>query len=47
VIHQVLNENLPAAKHRVVIGELPISAGSYLWRVKSSTSEMTLPFLKQ
>ena len=47
IIHQVLNENLPAAKQRIVVGDLPIGAGSYVWRVEPISSELTLPFVKQ
>lgn len=46
VIHELLNENLPAAKHRIVVGELALSAGSYVWRVKMPNSELTTSFLK-
>jgi len=45
-VYTLLEENLPAAKQRVVIGELPIASGSYLWRVTTETDERSLPFIK-
>ena len=46
-VHELLTENLPAAKHRIVVGELPIASGSYVWRVQTIGSEMTQAFVKQ
>lgn len=46
-VHELLTENLPAAKHRIVVGELPIASGSYVWRVKTTGGEMTQAFVKQ
>jgi sugar lactone lactonase YvrE len=46
-VHELLTENLPAAKHRIVVGELPIASGSYVWRVQTSGGEMTQAFVKQ
>ena len=46
-VHELLTENLPAAKHRIVVGELPIASGSYVWRVKTTGGEMTKVFVKQ
>jgi len=46
-VHELLTENLPAAKHRIVVGELPIASGSYVWRVKTTGAEMTKAFVKQ
>lgn len=45
-IYTLLEENLPAAKQRVVVGELPIAAGSYFWRVTTETDERSVPFIK-
>lgn len=46
-VHELLAENLPAAKHRIVVGELPIASGSYVWRLKTIGAEMTQAFVKQ
>jgi hypothetical protein len=45
-VYTLLEENLPAAKQRVVIGELPIASGSYLWRVTTEVDQRSLPFIK-
>jgi hypothetical protein len=46
-VHELLTENLPAAKHRIVVGELPIASGSYVWRVQTTGAEMTQAFVRQ
>jgi hypothetical protein len=46
LVHSLLNENLPAAMQRVVVGELPIASGAYFWRVTTEYDERSMPFIK-
>jgi len=42
----LLEENLSATSHKIVIGELDLSAGIYMWRISDGTSSYVLPFVK-
>lgn len=45
-VYQLMDQNLPGAAQRIVVGELPIASGSYVWRVSAEGVELTLPFVK-
>lgn len=42
----LVEENFGATSHKVVIGELDLSAGIYMWRISDETSSYVLPFVK-
>lgn len=46
IVEKVLEENLPATKHRIVLGDLGLSSGNYLWRITNGDSVYCQPFLK-
>lgn len=46
VVERIMEENLPAALHKIVVGDLDLSSGNYLWHIVSGELEMTQPFLK-
>jgi hypothetical protein len=46
MVELVLEENLPAAAHKIVVGDLDLASGNYLWHIVSGKLEMTQPFLK-
>jgi sugar lactone lactonase YvrE len=47
VVYLLLEEQLPSAMQRIVIGDVPISVGKYLWRIQTEGEILTVPFLKQ
>lgn len=46
VVDELLQENLPAVKHKIVLGELDLSSGHYLWRITNGSSTQVFPFVK-
>ncbi len=42
----VLEENLPAAQHKVVLGDLELAHGNYIWKITSGAYSFTAPFIK-
>jgi len=46
IVDTILEEYFPAATHKVVPGELDLSAGNYLWHITSGDVTFTLPFIK-
>ncbi len=45
-VHQLIDEQFPAAMQRVVVGELPIVCGNYSWCLKTELGTYSVPFLK-
>jgi hypothetical protein len=43
----LLEDELPRALQRVVIGDIPLSAGKYIWRIQTMHELLSVPFLKQ
>lgn len=46
MVELIFEENLPASLNKIVIGDLDISPGNYLWRITSGEYEMTHAFVK-
>ncbi|MBX7050447.1 MAG: T9SS type A sorting domain-containing protein [Flavobacteriales bacterium] len=46
VVEELLRENLTAAKHKIVLGELDLSSGHYLWRITNAEGSQVFPFIK-
>lgn len=46
-VFSLMDEQCPAAIQRVVVGDVPLSSGSYLWRVESESGFYCLPFIKE
>ena len=46
-VYTLIDEPFPAAMQRVVVGDLPLSAGTYVWSVQSSEGTLCLPFIKE
>ncbi len=46
VVEEILKENLPATKHKIVLGELDLSSGHYLWRISNGGGTQVYPFIK-
>lgn len=46
LVEKVLEENLPATKHKIVLGDLGLSSGNYLWRITNGDTVFFQPFLK-
>jgi sugar lactone lactonase YvrE len=47
VVLVLLEEEFPRALQRVVIGDVPLSSGKYIWRIQTSSELLSIPFLKQ
>jgi len=47
VVYVLLEEQLPSAMQRIVIGDVPITVGKYLWRIQTEGEILNVPFLKQ
>jgi hypothetical protein len=43
----LMEEQLPRALQRVVIGDAPLASGKYCWRIITEGEVLTVPFLKQ
>jgi sugar lactone lactonase YvrE len=43
----LLDEQFSAALQRVVVGDLPLSGGTYLWRIQSDQGTFSVPFIKE
>ncbi len=46
MVDLLFEENLPASLHKIVIGDLDLSSGNYLWRITSGELQMTQAFVK-
>jgi sugar lactone lactonase YvrE len=46
LIEELLMENLPATQHKIVLGDLDLPSGNYLWRITSGDVIVTQPFVK-
>ncbi len=46
LIQTIMEENLPAAQHKFVIGELDIAQGNYFWKISNGGFVYSLPFVK-
>jgi sugar lactone lactonase YvrE len=46
LVSNVLEENLPAAEHKFIPGELDIAPGNYIWRIAKDGAVYCLPFVK-
>jgi hypothetical protein len=47
IVHLLLEERLPRALQRVVVGDLDLPKGKYLWRIQTQGEALTIPFMKQ
>ncbi len=45
MVKTILNENLPAANHKVVLGELNIASGNYFWKISTGAAVHVFPFV--
>jgi len=43
----LVEEQFAQALHRVVIGELPLTNGKYVWTIQTPSKTFALPFIKQ
>jgi sugar lactone lactonase YvrE len=46
LVMNVLEENLPAAEHKFIPGELDMAPGNYIWRIAKDGAVYCLPFVK-
>jgi sugar lactone lactonase YvrE len=46
LVQTVMEENLPASKHKLVLGELDLAHGNYFWKITSGALSFTAPFIK-
>lgn len=46
IVEELLKENLPATLHKIVLGDLDLSSGNYIWRITSGKTVLTQPFVK-
>ena len=46
LVMNVLEENLPAAEHKFIAGELDMAPGNYIWRIAKDGAVYCLPFVK-
>ncbi len=47
VVCLLLQEQLPRALQRVVVGDVALPAGKYIWRIQTEGELLSVPFLKQ
>jgi hypothetical protein len=47
IIETLLEENLPAARQKVALGELEIPSGHYIWHIENEGLNFSVPFIKQ
>jgi sugar lactone lactonase YvrE len=47
IVYAVGSIHYPKALQKVVIPDLPFSQGNYLWRIRTSYGEFSIPFLKK
>lgn len=46
VVHLLIEEHFSQALQRVVLGDVPITNGNYLWRIHTENGDLTIPFVK-
>jgi hypothetical protein len=47
IVSLLLEDQLPRALQRVVVGDVTLPAGKYIWRIQTEGELLTVPFLKQ
>ena len=46
VVYLLIEEHFSQALQRVVLGDVPITNGNYLWRIHTVNGDLTIPFVK-
>jgi sugar lactone lactonase YvrE len=45
-VYLLMEEQFSQALQRVVIGDVPLSNGNYVWRIRTEQGDLTIPFVK-